>query len=151
MRFLFQKFAIMLILLSLGACATNVEERGVTLDPDKIKQIEIGKSSLTDVASILGSPGATSTFGDLTWYYIAQKTETWAFRKPKIKKQDVVIVHFDKGGIVQSIEQKDLSDAQFVGSVDKSTPSAESQLTILQQMLGNIGRFSGREGATPSK
>lgn len=145
--FLFALFVI----LSLAACATNVDDRGVMVDPDKIKQIEIGKSSITDVSSVLGSPGATSTFGDLTWYYISQKTETWAFRKPKIKQQNIVIVHFDKGGIVQAIDYKDLNDADFVKTVDQTTPSSESQLTIMQQMLGNIGRFSGREGVNNGK
>lgn len=131
--------------LALAACTTVIDQRGVTVDPDKLKQIQIGTTTLPEVGNLLGSPAATNNFGDPTWYYISEQTETWAFRNPKIKEQNVVIVRFDKGGVVQAVEQKDLKDAQKVDTVKATTPAAESQMTILQQLLGNVGRFNGQE------
>ncbi len=133
-------------LLVITACANTVEQRGVTVDPDKLKQLQIGTSTVSDVGGLLGSPAATSSFGDLTWYYISQEMESWAFRLPKIKQQNAVIIRFDKSGIVQAIEQKDLADAQTVDTVKQTTPAAESQLTVLQQLLGNLGRFNDKQG-----
>jgi outer membrane protein assembly factor BamE (lipoprotein component of BamABCDE complex) len=135
-----------LMLLALAACASTVEQRGIQIDADKLKQIQIGQSSVTDVTALLGSPAATGSFGDITWYYIAQKMEYWAFRDPKIEAQDVIIIRFDKAGIVSAIDKKSLADAKAVAAVKQTTPSAESQLTVMQQLLGNVGRFSGKEG-----
>ncbi len=146
MQHIFRKNLLIAVILCLTACSTTIEERGVKLDADKIRAIEIGKSSITDVAGMLGSPAATSNFGDLTWYYISQEMESWAFMKPKLNRQNVVIIRFDKSGIAQAVETKELKDAQDVAAVSKTTPSAESQLTILQQLLGNVGRFNGGEG-----
>lgn len=134
-----------IFILGLSACADTIEQRGVQLDPDRVAKIQIGQSSINDVMGALGSPAASSNFGEPSWYYINQRMQYWAFREPKIKAQDITIIRFDRSGIVSAIEQKSLADAKTVQSVGQSTPSAESQLTILQQLLGNVGRFSGRE------
>lgn len=141
-----KKLFCLALFFSLAACASTVEQRGISVDPDKLSQIQIGQSTSATVTSILGSPAATSNFGAIEWYYIEQKMEYWAFRQPKIDNQNVVIVRFDGQGLVSAIERKNLNDAKTVAAVKATTPAAESQLTILQQLLGNVGRFSGKEG-----
>lgn len=131
-------------LLLLAACTTTVEQRGSYLDVDKLKDIKVGTTTLPEVGNLLGSPAATNNFGPPTWYYISQVMESWAFMEPKIKKQNVVIINFDQTGVVQSVQQKDLQDAKKVDFVEHSTESAESQMTIMQQLLGNLGRFNDR-------
>jgi len=144
---LWKLLTVLPFVMLLGACESTMVERGAAIDAEKLAKIEINKSTLPEVGAIVGSPAATNNFGEPTWYYISQEMEYWAFLRPEVTKQNIVIVRFDKGGVVQAVEQKDLRDAKTVEAVKQSTPTSESQMTILQQLLGNVGRFSGKESS----
>ncbi len=131
---------------ALAACDTMVDARGIAVDAEKLRQIQPGVTSMSEVGAMLGSPSAKSAFGNPAWYYVSQQTESLAFYEMEVTDQKAVIIRFNNQGVVESVEQKTLADAREVESVEETTPAAESQLTILQQLLGNVGRFGGKEG-----
>ncbi len=141
--------ALWLLLLCGAAtgCDTMVDARGIAVDAEKLRQIQPGVTSMSEVGSLLGSPSAKSTFGNPAWYYVSQQTESLAFYEMEVTDQKAVIIRFNNQGLVESVEQKTLADAREVNAVEETTPAAESQLTILQQLLGNVGRFGGKEGS----
>ena len=49
---------------------------------------------------------------------------------------------FDDQGVIQSIDRQSLEDAKEVALVDRETPTSGSELGILEQFIGNIGRFN---------
>jgi outer membrane protein assembly factor BamE (lipoprotein component of BamABCDE complex) len=134
------------VLALLSACTPVIDNRGMFVPPDKLSQIKPNESTTADVAKILGTPSATASYGDLTWYYIGQEMESLAFYKPKVTKQNVLAIHFNKDGTVASIDQKDLGQARDVKPVKEKTPTQEDSMTMLQQLMGNVGRFNGKEG-----
>jgi len=128
--------------VGLSACGNNVQLRGNTPDPEDIAVIQPGVQSRQDVIDLLGSPSTVSTFQDRKWYYIGQKTEEIAFMKPSVIDRQVLVVTFDEGGLVEGTQIYGMDDAQDIEPVDRETPTEGRDLTLLQQLFGNIGQFS---------
>src|SRR3546814_5371353 len=90
-------------------------------------------------------PRSTRTdtrFPYTTWYYIGQKTERQAFYKPETIERKVVYINFEPTGVVKSIGTLDLEDGSKVAYVTRETPTAGQRITLVKQLIGNIGRFN---------
>ncbi len=135
--------AVMLVAAS--ACAPNVATRGNLPDPDKLAEIVPGEATRDDVATLLGSPLSAATFGEEIWYYIAARIETVAFNEPEVIDQQVVAIRFSEDGLVTAIDTYGLDDARAVEIVDRVTATSGKEVKILQQLLGNVGRFAGKD------
>lgn len=128
--------------LLLAACAPRVDTHGFMPNAELIEQVEPGAVSKLDVADILGSPSTIATFDQDTWYYITQKTQNFAFFKPEIVDQQVLVINFDEEDMVASVNRYTIEDGLIVDPVSRKTPTVGKELTFLQQLFGNIGRFS---------
>lgn len=126
----------------LSACAPNIVTRGNLPAPELLTQIQPGLQSRNQVADMLGSPSSVATFGEEIWYYISSQTETIAFYEPEITDQQVVAITFDDAGKVKKIRTYGLEDAQEIEPVARITPTGGREITILEQLVGNLGRFT---------
>jgi outer membrane protein assembly factor BamE (lipoprotein component of BamABCDE complex) len=131
--------------LALGACTATVDTRGNIAEADRLRQIRPGVSTRDDVMALLGTPSSTGTFDPGTWYYIGQRTEKTAFFRPDVVERKVVVVRFDPQGTVRELNQLDAGDGMEVALVDRKTPTAGKELGMVEQILGNVGRFSGNQ------
>ena len=128
---------------ALAACTPEKDLHGMLPDKELIAEIKPGQTRQEDVTRILGTPSAMATFDKETWYYIGEKTETVAFFKPDILEHKVLVVRFTKEGVVEDIEQVDAKkDGKQVSLVTRETPTKGKELTIIQQLVGNVGRFN---------
>ena len=121
--------------------------RGNKVDEDLLKELTPGTSTRADVASLIGSPTAKATFDDNTWIYISEVTQPRVGRVQGINTQNVVTLVFDDGGILRSVSKLGPADAQPVSVVSRATPSPGSESSFMQQLLGNVGKFTA--GPTP--
>lgn len=137
-----QKIFIAFLFL-LSACAGTIDTRGNMPNPEQLSLVKPGELSKDDVAAMLGTPSSTSSFDDDSWYYINEKVKTVAFMDPKVLERNVIAVKFDKKGIVKDVVYYDLSDSRKIKPVDRITPTTGSEMTFLEQMFGNLGRFGG--------
>lgn len=142
MRFLQPFLCFALLIAGLTACTPTEHVRGNIIDEQKMQSIEIGTSSQGDVLRLLGSPTTTSTFDQNTWYYVGEKTSQTGVYRPEVKERLVVAFAFDQAGTVSDITRLDKEDGQDISISDKETPSSGRNFTILQQLLGNLGRFN---------
>ena len=136
---------IALLLISLGACSLVQTPRslhGNKVDQDLLKELVPGTSTKKDVTSLIGSPTARATFDDNQWIYISETTHTRIGRLPGVLKQDVVLMNFDEAGTLRSIKQLNQDDGRDVSIASGSTPSPGSEASVLQQLLGNVGRYN---------
>jgi outer membrane protein assembly factor BamE (lipoprotein component of BamABCDE complex) len=136
--------------LGLASCTISVDQRGNLPDPDKLTEVQPGTTTKEQVAKILGTPSSSSTFNDDTWYYISRRTKQVAFFSPTVLDQQVYIVDFDNRGIVKNIDHRAMEDGEPITPAPGATPSPGRQLTFIEQLLGNIGRFNSG-AATPSQ
>lgn len=130
------------LLAAASACSPTVTQYGHRLDNARLERIKPGVTSREEVARLLGSPSATGTFESRQWYYISQRTEQRSFYQQDLVAQDVVAITFDERGIVQRIDQRDLQQAQAVTPDPEKTRTLGNELTILEQFVGNVGRFN---------
>lgn len=127
--------------LSLPACGNNVQVHGNLPDPELVAELRPGADRRQDVAELLGSPSTVSTFDDSRWYYIGQKTSQFAFMRSEVLERSILVVSFDGSGRVDRTRTYTLEDGQDIDPVSRITPTEGRDLTLLQQLLGNIGRF----------
>jgi len=125
-----------------AACAPRVATHGNLPDPDKLAEIVPGKVAKDQVVEILGSPSSIAAFNEETWYYISERQETTAFLAPDVTDRKVITIRFDKKGTVTSVDTRGLDEARVIQPVDRKTPTAGNEITIIQQLLGNLGRFN---------
>ena len=113
--------------------------------PTSSPKFSPGRTTRDQVVKILGTPSSTGVFNDKSWYYISRKTKQVAFFNPDVLDQQVYVVNFDGNGVVASVDHKDLKDGREIEPAPGATPAPGRELTFLEQMLGNIGRFNKSE------
>ncbi len=131
--------------LLLGGCSffeAQPQLRGNRVDADQLKELVPGTSTRADVTALIGSPTARATFDDNTWIYISEVTRPRIARTQGVLSQDVVVLSFNDQGVLQDMKRLNQDDALPVSVVARSTPSPGTEATFLQQLFGNIGRFS---------
>ena len=131
--------------LALGACSSSVVTHGNQLDQQRVAAIRPGVTSREEVARLLGTPSTVATFDDRDWYYISQRYEKMNFFREELVAQDVLKVTFDERGVVSDLEARDIETAMAVDPDPDETRTLGNELSVVQQLLGNLGRFN-KEG-----
>lgn len=124
-----------------GACAPTVGIHGFQAVDVKPADIVAGTDTKETVLARLGSPSTTSTFeSDSVWYYISQSTAKYTFNLPQVSQRSVTEITFNDAQQVASVRTLSLEDGQELAMNRNETPTRGRQLTILEQLLGNVGR-----------
>lgn len=131
-----------LVAAALAGCTPIVSTHGQTPDPDVLAEIEPGRSSRTTVEEKLGTPSTRGVFDPNVWYYMSEKTETVAFFAPELIERKIVAIQFDEGGMVKDIVTYTENDKKEVDLVSRVTPTAGNEISVIQQLFGNLGRFN---------
>lgn len=143
MRFMHSLISILVCALVIASCTPMVDARGHNTNMRDLKQIVQGQSTREDISALLGSPSTTSSFGPETWFYISTRKERSGVFEAEVVKQNVIGVQFDEAGVVKEYGRYTLQDGKPVDIVEKTTPTEGHSLGVLEQLLGNIGRFNG--------
>lgn len=122
--------------------AASDVQRGQTVSADQLRELIPGTSTRADATSLLGSPTARAAFDDNTWIYISQITRSRVARVPGINRQNVLVLSFNQAGTLQSVRHLTKDDAKSVAMVARATPTPGSDSSFMQQLLGNVGRFT---------
>lgn len=128
--------------LMLGACTAQQNKRGNIPEETNLAELQVGTHTRADVQAILGTPSAIGTFTDSTWYYIGRETERVAFFDNEVVDQQVVAVEFDQNGYLANIRRYSQQDGRNIQMVERETPTTGKELTFMEQLFGNLGRFN---------
>lgn len=138
----FFRFKILALSAVLGGCAPMIDTHGDALDADDLAALQVGETSYTEAAAILGSPSVRSTFDTENWLYVTSQQKRTAFFKPEEFERTVTVLKFDRSGILRGIETKTLADGRTIAPDAETTPSGGKELTFFDQMAGNVGRLA---------
>lgn len=136
--------AIAVLLVS--ACTPTKATRGNLVEDFRLTEIQQGIDTESDILRKLGSPTTKAPFDDKVWYYMGQETEKRGILDPEVKKERVVIVAFDDNGTVMDV-QDIKGKRNEIPYVRRKTPTSGNEITVLQQLLGNMGKFNKNEAA----
>jgi outer membrane protein assembly factor BamE (lipoprotein component of BamABCDE complex) len=108
----------------------------------KPQDVEVGVDTRETVLAKLGTPSTTSTFeSDNVWYYLTQTTQRYTYNKPQVSQRTVTEITFAEGDEkVANVRTLGLEDGRQIAMERRETPTRGRQLTILEQLLGNVGR-----------
>jgi len=133
--------AVAAVAAVMSACAPVVGTHGFQTVDKAPADIVAGTDTKATVLAQLGTPSAVSTFEDNIWYYISQTTERYTYNRPQVSQRSVTAITFNEGDDkVLEVTNLDLADGQQVAMEGRETPTRGRQLTILEQLLGNVGR-----------
>ena len=138
-----------MVAAALASCTSITQNHGHRWTEEDFRQIVEGQSRQDDVRAILGSPSTEADFNGNVWYYIAAKKEKVAFFEPEITSQDVAAVEFDADGYVERITTYNTEDRKEIVMVGKTTSTEGKKLGVVEQLLGNLGRFNAPGGRRP--
>lgn len=124
-----------------GASAPQVGRHGFQMIDVAPNEIEAGVDTRETVVTKLGSPSTRSTFEtDNVWYYITQTTERYTYNPTQVANRSVTEITFDDAGAVTGVRQLGLEDGREVAMNSRETPTRGRELSVLEQLLGNVGR-----------
>lgn len=127
----------------LPACSPDIKSHGALPSSTQIDEVQEGRSSRAEVMAALGSPSTTSLFdGEETWYYIGSRQKQFAFYPNEELERSLIAIRFTDSGTVQSIRHSSMEEGTDVTLVARETPTAGNTLTLVEQLLGNIGKFN---------
>ena len=141
MKYVIKKYLFIALVFLSASCSPIVENRGYVFDEKLLDQIKVNETISKDVMDILGSPSTTSAIDASTWYYIYSKAETVAFYHPTVTDRRVLAVSFDDDNKVNNLKYYGLEEGKIISYVDITTPTRGRELTVLQQLFGNLGRL----------
>lgn len=133
----------------LGGCAKDIDARGNLPPAEALAQLSIGEQTRQDVRGLLGTPATTAVFDDETWYYISAHTTQYAFYPNHELDRTVYAISFDNRGILKDVRKLGLEDGQNVSIASRETPTKGREFSLIEQLIGNLGRFSGTPGGGP--
>ncbi len=124
-----------------AACAPVVGQNGFQAIDARPTDIVAGTDTRESVLTKLGTPSTTSTFeSDSIWYYMSQVTEKYTYNRPQVTQRTVTEITFNDVGQVAAVRTLGLEDGQRIAMNSRETPTRGRQLTILEQLLGNVAR-----------
>lgn len=137
--------------LALAGCTPTKAVRGNLVEDYRLEQVKPGMSTASDVVGILGSPTSTDPFDPNIWYYIGQKTEKKGILDPKVTQERILRLTFDPDTrILSDITPVD-NQRNNIPLAKDVTPTSGNEMTAVQQMLGNMGKFNKTgKGSSPT-
>ena len=106
--------------------------------------IEPGKTTEQQVLEQLGKPVVTQDYGSKSWIYVESKSQKTVLSGRKFINRTIVRVSFDKKGIATSVDIIPYDKELKPNVATRKTPTAGQEITVLQQLIGNFGRFENK-------
>lgn len=138
---------IVLVSLITGAtivsgCSPIIQNHGYLPIEAEAQSLAQGQATKQSVLELYGEPTSKGAQGDSSWYYVSYKVKHFAFFKPKVTERRILAVSFDANGRVASVNRYGLENGRIVDLNTRETVTGGRKLTILQQLIRNVGNFS---------
>ncbi|MCP2670260.1 outer membrane protein assembly factor BamE [Maricaulaceae bacterium EIL42A08] len=128
-----------------SACNPTLRSHGFRYPDGEVPTITPGEDTRASVIATLGNPSTRGMFDDDTWYYISATREYLAYLRPDTRDRRVIAVRFDENGSVAAVDEYGLEDGRVVALVERETPTRGRELSLIEQLLGNVGRLPSEQ------
>ena len=123
-------YLLVIILFFITACNQNevIKTHGIAYLDKREKLIIINKSNKNDTVNILGQPSTKGMTNDNLWIYIERtitRGKLLKFGRNYIKKNNVLVLEFDKYGI---LKKKEFYDKEKMKKVDFAKNITENDI-----------------------
>tara|TARA_Y100000389_G_scaffold146550_1_gene145293 strand:+ start:58 stop:543 length:486 start_codon:yes stop_codon:yes gene_type:complete len=134
---------IILFSLIVANCSFKkvVKHHGVPFLEKKQASLIINKSNKNDIKKILGSPSTTGKFDTDVWIYIERKQTQSQLKnlgKMKIFKNDILVLDFDKYGILLNKEFYNIDDMKEIDKVKTTTKAGFERKSFIYNIFSSM-------------
>jgi outer membrane protein assembly factor BamE (lipoprotein component of BamABCDE complex) len=131
----------LLVVAAVTACTPIIRDHGFAPTEAELAALEIGVDTRETVTQKVGRPSAEGLLEDSGWFYVQSRWQQIGPRAPVEMDRQVVVISFNAGGTVSNVERFGLEDGQVVALSRRVTDSNIKGVTLIGQLLGNIGRL----------
>ena len=137
------KYFILLVLFffTLNCSINKVSNlHGFRFIDTKFEDIKINKTNKNDIRKIIGPPSSISKFEDM-WFYIERKKTNQnllKLGKKKLAKNNVLIIEFNKMGMVSNKELLNLNDMNDLKRAEFKTNKKFDQDNFVSNLLSTL-------------
>ena len=140
---------ILLVILNHCQLQEPKQNHGVLFLENRSKKVIINKTNKNDIISIFGSPHSTSFKNHNEWIYLERvmtKGEYHQLGRNVLKTNNVLVLSFDKYGVVNKKEFYNKLDKNKLKFSEKNTENNLSQKSFVQKFLQSVKSkmYSGR-------
>ena len=136
---------VILGVISVNGCTSIEEISGSMPLNTEVERLEIGRDNKETVLKLIGEPVNKETAHLNSWIYAQQKTQTFAFFRPKVQDRNILDLTFDKDDILIKIDKYNIKDGLSFNLNTKKVVTEGRKLTFWQQISGNVGNLSGEQ------
>jgi outer membrane protein assembly factor BamE (lipoprotein component of BamABCDE complex) len=132
--------------LVLGSCSKTKASQGYIVDETLLTSIQPGVDNRDSVAKTLGRPTFAAQFDAGEWYYVSRNTSQYAFLKPKLTNQSILVISFDGDGNVSKVERRGMEQVAAISPNPDKTPVLGREQGFFDDIFGNIGQVGSLPG-----
>ena len=117
------------------------KNHGITFLDNRAEKLIVNKSNKNDVVQILGQPHSKSFSNENSWIYIERvltKGEYHKLGKNILKSNNVLILEFNKYGILASKNLMDKNDIKKIRFSQKITENQITQKSFIEKFLSSV-------------
>jgi len=130
-----------LVLLAATACTPIIRDHGYAPTEPELATLQIGADTRETTIEKVGRPSAEGLLSDTQWFFVQSRWEAVGPRAPVEIDRQVVVISFSESGTIQNVERFGLEDGRVVTLSRRVTESNIQGVTLIGQLLGNIGRL----------
>ena len=136
-------YLLVIILFFITACKQNevIKTHGIAYLDKREKLIIVNKSNKNDTVNILGQPSTKGMSYDNLWIYIERtitRGKLLKFGRNYIKKNNVLVLEFDKYGILKKKEFFDKEKMKNVNFAKNITENNINKQNFIYSFLSSI-------------
>ena len=137
------KYIFITFLIFLNACQLQepTKNHGILFLKNRADKLTVNVSNKNDVLSIIGSPHSKSISNDDDWIYIERvltKGEFLKLGQNTLKTNNVLVLSFDKYGVLKEKYLIDKNDKNKLVFSKNSTENKLSQASFIEKFLQSL-------------
>ena len=126
------------------------KHHGIIFLENRSNKLTINLSNKNDVVKVLGQPHTKSIDDDAIWIYVERTLNKGKYHKlgkHVLDTNNVLVLNFDKFGILNKKEFYNKEDINKIRFVDKKTSNTLSQKSFVEKFLSSVKQkmYGGRK------
>jgi len=134
-------FIVLFIILAACQLEEPVKNHGIVFLENRSNKLIINKSNKNDVIKIIGQPHSKSINSDDIWIYVERTLSKGKYHKlgqHVLKKNDTLVLKFDKFGILKSKKIYDIKNTNKIQFSKKETQNELSKKSFVESFLSSV-------------
>tara|TARA_B100001250_G_scaffold128310_1_gene109193 strand:- start:316 stop:774 length:459 start_codon:yes stop_codon:yes gene_type:complete len=137
------KILILFLFLFTLNCSTNKvsKNHGFKSLEQKFEKITVNQTNKNDIITLIGPPSTKSDFDENKWFYIERRKTNQSLIKlgiKKIEKNNILIVEFNKRGLLKDKKLFDLNKMNDVKYVKAITTKEFKQNNLMYTIFSSL-------------